>query len=59
MKRLLTLAMILLLAATNMSIAYAQPPSLDADAYILIDAQTGDVLCEKFPGILYPASTTK
>lgn len=43
-----------------MSIAYAQPPSLDADAYILIDAQTGDVLCEKNSrGILYPASTTK
>ena len=59
MKRLLTLAMILLLAATNMSIAYAQPPSLDADAYILIDAQTGDVLCEKFPEYSIPPARQK
>ena len=60
MKKLLTLAMILLLTALNIGIAYAQPPSLDARAYILIDAQTGDVLCEKNSReTLYPASTTK
>ena len=60
MKRLLTLAMILLLAATNINIAYAQPPSPDAEAYILVDAQTGDVLCEKdAQKVIYPASTTK
>jgi D-alanyl-D-alanine carboxypeptidase/D-alanyl-D-alanine carboxypeptidase (penicillin-binding protein 5/6) len=60
MKRLLTLAMILLLAATNINIAYAQPPSPDAEAYILVDAQTGDVLCEKdTQKVIYPASTTK
>ena len=60
MKKLLTLAMIVLLTASSIGIAYAQPPSLDARAYILIDAQTGDVLCEKNSReTLYPASTTK
>ncbi|HPZ06006.1 MAG TPA: serine hydrolase, partial [Clostridiales bacterium] len=60
MKRLLTLAVILLLILTNTSIAYAQPPSLEAEAYILVDAHTGDVLCEKDSRkTLYPASTTK
>jgi len=61
MKKLLTLAMILLLTATYICNAYAlQPPSLDATSYILIDAQTGDVLCEKDSReMVYPASTTK
>ena len=60
MIKLLTLAMILRLKALNIGTAYAQPPSLDARAYILIDAQTGDVLCEKNSReTLYPASTTK
>jgi len=60
MKRLLTLAIILMLIISNTGIAYAEPPSLDAGAYILIDAQTGDVLCEKNSSeSLYPASTTK
>lgn len=60
MKRLLTLAIILMLITSNKSVAYAEPPSLDAGAYILIDAQTGDVLCEKNSSeTVYPASTTK
>lgn len=65
MKKLLTLAMILLLTATNIPVVFAktadaQPPQIDAAAYILIDAQNGDVLCEKnSQALVYPASTTK
>ncbi|HEX2944885.1 MAG TPA: D-alanyl-D-alanine carboxypeptidase family protein [Clostridia bacterium] len=60
MKRLLTLAMILIVLLSNTSIAIEQPPAPDAGAYILIDSKTGDVLCEKNPDTLvYPASTTK
>ncbi len=60
MKRLLTFAIILMLIASNTAVAYAEPPSPDAGAYILIDAQTGDVLHEKnSQKTLYPASTTK
>ncbi len=60
MKRLLTLAIILSFILINANFAYAQPPSLDAGAYILIDAKTGDVLCEKnSKETLFPASTTK
>lgn len=60
MRRLLTLAIILILALTNTSIAIEQPPAPEAGAYILLDSETGDVLCEKNPdAMVYPASTTK
>lgn len=60
MKRLLTLAIILIVLLTNTSIATEQPPAPDAGAYVLLDAETGDVLCEKNPDtMVYPASTTK
>jgi len=60
MKRLLTLTLILILITGNTVFAYTQPPSLDAGAYILIDARTGDVLCEKDSAkTVFPASTTK
>ncbi len=60
MKRLLTLAIILACLIFNTGVSYAQPPSPDAGAYILIDAGTGDVLCEKnSEETLFPASTTK
>lgn len=60
MKKLLTLAIMLLVLLMNTSIAYAQPPALDAGAYILIDSKTGEVLCEKdSQKTLFPASTTK
>ena len=52
MKRLLTLAMTCCYSNEH-SIAYAQPPSPDAEAYILVDAQTGDVLCERIPKVIY------
>ncbi len=60
MKRLLTLAMILIVILSNSSIAIEQPPAPDAGAYVLIDSETGGVLCDKNPDTLvYPASTTK
>jgi D-alanyl-D-alanine carboxypeptidase (penicillin-binding protein 5/6) len=62
MKRLLSLAIMLsfIIINTGISYAQAQAPSPDAGAYILIDAATGDVLCEKnSDAALYPASTTK
>ena len=61
MKRLLTLTIVLFVLLVNTSMAYAQPPALDAGAYILIDAKTGQVLCEKDSETktLFPASTTK
>lgn len=60
MKRLLTLAIILSFLIFNAGVSYAQPPSPDAGAYILIDAKTGDVLSEKNSDItMFPASTTK
>ncbi len=60
MKRLLTLAMVLFFFLTNTSLAIEQPPAPNAGAYILIDSETGDILCEKNPDAqVYPASTTK
>ena len=60
MKRLLTLAIILIVVFTNTSIAIVQPPAPNAGAYVLLDPETGDVLCEKNPDTkVYPASTTK
>lgn len=60
MKRLLTLAMVLFFFLSNTSYAIEQPPAPDAGAYILIDSETGGILCEKSPDAqVYPASTTK
>jgi len=60
MKKLISLAIILILLLMNTSIAFAQSPALDAGAYILIDLKSGEVLCEKdSQKTLYPASTTK
>jgi len=60
MKRLLLFTIILSVLIFNISYASAQPPSIDADTYILIDAESGNVLCEKNSKVThYPASMTK
>lgn len=60
MKRLLTFASIALLLIFNYGVAYAKPTAANADSYILIDSETGGVLCEKnSQNRQYPASTTK
>jgi D-alanyl-D-alanine carboxypeptidase (penicillin-binding protein 5/6) len=60
MKRLLLLIIVLSVLILNVSYAYAQPPAIDADTYILIDAESGSVLCEKNSTVShYPASMTK
>ena len=38
---------IALLLVFNYSVAYAKPTAANADSYILIDSETGGVLCEK------------
>lgn len=60
MKRLLACIIVLFVLLMNSNIVLAQSPTLDAGAYILIDADTGNVLCEQNPNLkVYPASTTK
>ncbi len=60
MKRLIALAIILSVLLFDTGAAFAGPPSPDAGAYILIDAATGDVLCEEnSEAAMFPASTTK
>lgn len=60
MKRLLVCILLLLVFLMNPNPAFAQSPSLDAGAYVLIDADSGNVLCEKNQDLkVYPASTTK
>lgn len=60
MKKLISLSIILIILLMNASIAFAQPPALDAGAYILMDLKSGEVLCEKdSQKTFYPASTTK
>ncbi len=45
---------------TSTAIVKAEPLSIDAKAYILIDSKTGQVICEQNADQkLYPASTTK
>ena len=53
------LAAIVVLGTSAMPI-YAAKPAITAEAVILIDAETGNVLFEKNPDKkMYPASTTK
>lgn len=60
MKRLPAFSIVLLIIFLNINIVFAQQPSPDAGAYILIDSDTGEILCEKNARTpLYPASTTK
>jgi D-alanyl-D-alanine carboxypeptidase (penicillin-binding protein 5/6) len=60
MKKLVAFALTLLLFLSNYVVALAKPAAENADAYILIDGETGSVLCEKnSQARLYPASTTK
>ncbi len=60
MKRLLLFTIILSVLLLNISYTFAQPPSVNADTYILIDAESGSVLCEKNSKVThYPASMTK
>ncbi len=60
MKRLLLFTVILSILFLNISYTFAQPPSIDADTYILIDAESGSVLCERNSKVTrYPASMTK
>lgn len=60
MKRLLTFVLIVLLSISNYSVALAKPTAANADSFILIDSETGGVLCEKnSQSKQYPASTTK
>lgn len=60
MKRLSIFLLILLIFLSNISIVSSQQPSLAAGSYILIDSESGAVLCEKNSTIThYPASMTK
>ncbi|MGE5614342.1 MAG: D-alanyl-D-alanine carboxypeptidase family protein [Bacillota bacterium] len=60
MKKFLAFALASLIFLSNYGVALAKPAAENADAYILIDAETGSVLCEKnSQARLYPASTTK
>ena len=60
MKKLLTFTILLSVFIFHAGVATAQPPAPDAEAYILIDSQTGDVLCQNnSEKTLIPASTTK
>jgi D-alanyl-D-alanine carboxypeptidase (penicillin-binding protein 5/6) len=61
MKRLLSLVITSFIVLINTSIAYAEPPQIDAGACILIDSKTGDILYEKNSQdqTVFPASTTK
>jgi len=60
MKRFLAFAIIISVLLFSTNIAIAQPPSIDAGSYILIDADSGSVLCEKnSTDVMYPASLTK
>ena len=57
MKKLVAFALTLLLFLSNYVVALAKPAAENADAYILIDGETGSVLCEKTrkPGYILPA----
>jgi D-alanyl-D-alanine carboxypeptidase/D-alanyl-D-alanine carboxypeptidase (penicillin-binding protein 5/6) len=60
MKRLSIFVLILFIFLSNTGIVFAQQPSLAAGSYILIDAKSGTVLCEKnSKQTHYPASLTK
>ncbi|HHW31892.1 MAG TPA: D-alanyl-D-alanine carboxypeptidase [Clostridiaceae bacterium] len=61
MKRLLAMALILLVFLLNFPLCCAAPLNIEAEAYILMDIKSGQVLCEKDSENkkLYPASTTK
>lgn len=60
MKKLLIFLIILSVLLFNSNTVFAQPPSPDAGAYILIDAESGSVLYEKnSKATYYPASMTK
>lgn len=60
MKRLSIFVLILLIFLSNTGIVSAQKPSLAAGSYILIDSDSGTVLCEKnSSNTHYPASMTK
>lgn len=60
MKRLLSIAILLIVFFAQSSIAFSQPPAIDAGAYMLVDLDTGEVLLEENPDqLMYPASLTK
>ncbi len=60
MKRLSLFTLILFIFLSASGIVSAQQPSLAADSYILIDAESGGVLWEKNSTVThYPASMTK
>jgi D-alanyl-D-alanine carboxypeptidase/D-alanyl-D-alanine carboxypeptidase (penicillin-binding protein 5/6) len=59
MKKLLSIAAVVLILLSGMNCANAEGFSIDAPAYILVDARTGQVLLEKNADRrMYPASTT-
>ncbi len=66
MKKLFSLVIASLILLINISVSFAgssqaEPPQIDAGAYILIDSKTGDILYEKNSRsqTVFPASTTK
>ncbi len=60
MKKILTSVIMLFVLFINTNVVLAQSPALDASSYVLIDADTGNVLCEKDSNLkVFPASTTK
>lgn len=59
-RRIVPLLVVFSLVFSNVAIASAAPPQVDAEAAILMVAGTKQILSEKNPyGIMYPASTTK
>jgi len=60
MKRLLLLLIMTIILFSNIVTLKAQPLDINAQAYILIDSKTGQVLAEHNPDLrTYPASTLK
>jgi len=60
MKRTIAIILLIVILSSVTAPVHAEPPDIDAEAYILIDANTGRVLCEYNSNtVLYPASTTK
>jgi D-alanyl-D-alanine carboxypeptidase/D-alanyl-D-alanine carboxypeptidase (penicillin-binding protein 5/6) len=61
MKKFISTSIIILILIFNISFAFSEEaPDLDVTSYILIDKDSGSILCEKeSKKKIYPASTTK
>ncbi|MCX7709363.1 MAG: D-alanyl-D-alanine carboxypeptidase [Clostridia bacterium] len=60
MKKLVLLLLVIVILTTNAIVSFAEPFSIDAGAYVLMDSKSGQILYEhNADAKLYPASTTK